>query len=199
MAAAMQWLRWTVLSAAALLAAAGFAAMAVQRRTINPFSRTARVIRRATDPFLRPLERRLIRSGHSPQAAPTWLIGTALVGGIVVMTVAGWVMQQLAVVTIAGAYGEQTRATVIAYTLLRWAFTIVEIALIVRVIGSWIGMDRFHRFMRPFVWLTEWMLAPLRRVIPPFGGFVDVTPIVAWLLLRMLLRPLAFYLLSLVL
>jgi len=196
--ATLQWLRWTVLSAAALIAAAGFAAMAVQRRVVSPFSRTARAIRKLTDPFIHPVERRLLRAGHSPQAAPTWLVGIALVGGIVVISVAQWLLQQLAVMEFAGRFGEQTRGVLIVFTLVSWAFTIVEIALVVRVIGSWLGMDRFHRFMRPFVWLTEWMLAPLRRVVPPFG-FIDVTPIVAWLLLRMLVRPLAFYLLSLVL
>jgi YggT family protein len=63
-----------------------------------------------------------------------------------------------------------------------WAFSIVEIALIVRVIGSWIGANEHTKWMRPFVVLTEWLLAPLRRIIPPLG-MIDVTPLVAYFLL----------------
>jgi uncharacterized protein YggT (Ycf19 family) len=36
--------------------------------------------------------------------------------------------------------------------------------------------------MRPFVALTEWFLAPLRRVLPTFGPF-DISPFVAYFLL----------------
>lgn len=58
------------------------------------------------------------------------------------------------------------------------------IALVVRIVGSWIGATPHTRWMRPFVVLTEWMLAPLRRVVPPFGMF-DLTPLVAWILLQL--------------
>jgi uncharacterized protein YggT (Ycf19 family) len=36
--------------------------------------------------------------------------------------------------------------------------------------------------MRPFTVLTEWILEPLRRVLPPFGP-LDLSPLVAYLLL----------------
>lgn len=44
--------------------------------------------------------------------------------------------------------------------------------------------------MRPFYALTEWILAPIRRRLPPFG-IIDASPIVAYLLL-LLLRALLF-------
>jgi YggT family protein len=192
----LAWLRYGVLALAGGLALLGMGAMLVQRRTINPFSRTARLIRRLTDPVIKPLERRLTRSGQNPQSAPTWLVGLALVGGIVVMTVAQWLARQLLVMEVARAYGEQTRALVILITLVNWAFALVEISLLVRVIGSWVGFDRYNRWMKPFVFLTEWLLKPLRRIIPPFGGMIDVTPIVAWLLLRFVMRPVVFGLIN---
>jgi YggT family protein len=37
--------------------------------------------------------------------------------------------------------------------------------------------------------LTEPILGPLRRVLPPLGMF-DLSPIVAWLLLEWVIRPL---------
>jgi YggT family protein len=61
-------------------------------------------------------------------------------------------------------------------------FWILRIALLVRVIGSWFGVSPYARWMRPFVVLTDWILQPLRRVLPPFGPF-DMSPLVAYLLL----------------
>lgn len=190
----LPWVRYAVLAVAGALALLGFAAMAVQRRSINPFSRTARLVRRLSDPLIKPVERRLIRAGHNPQSAPTWLVGLALVGGILVITIAEWLARQLFMMQAAQAYGEQTRSLVILVTVVNWAFNIIEIALVVRVIGSWFGMDRYHPLMKPVVFLTEWMLAPLRRVVPAFGMF-DITPVVAWLLLHYVVRRLAFQLL----
>ena len=39
--------------------------------------------------------------------------------------------------------------------------------------------------MRPFYLATEWMLAPLRRILPPFG-MMDFSPLVAWFALSIL-------------
>jgi YggT family protein len=53
----------------------------------------------------------------------------------------------------------------------------------VRVISSWFRISPWSRWIRWSYVLTEWLLAPLRRVIPPFG-MIDITPIVAYILLR---------------
>lgn len=172
-------LRYAVLAAAALVALAALAAMAVQARTINPFGRTARVIRRLTDPLLLPIERRILRAGGNPQSAPWWLVGLAVVGGILVITVVGWLADQALTVRAAADFGPRG----LLRLAVDWALNLVMLALIVRVLGSWVGASRYSRWMRPFVFLTEWMLAPLRRVVPPVGIF-DVTPLVAWILLQ---------------
>jgi uncharacterized protein YggT (Ycf19 family) len=39
--------------------------------------------------------------------------------------------------------------------------------------------------MRPVVFLTEWLLAPVRRRIPPFG-MIDLSPLVAYFVLVLL-------------
>jgi YggT family protein len=36
--------------------------------------------------------------------------------------------------------------------------------------------------MRVVHWLTDWLIEPLRRVVPPIGMF-DVTPLVAYFIL----------------
>jgi len=173
-------LRYAVLVAAGLALLGAFGAMAVQNRTINPFGRAARAIRALSDPLLKPIERRLLRSGGNPQSAPWWLIGIAVFGGIVLVSGVEWLAGEALTIAAAADAGP-------GYALrlaVDWAFDIVILALVVRVIGSWIGATRYTRWMRPFVFLTEWLLAPLRRVIPPLG-MVDVTPIVAWFLLQL--------------
>jgi YggT family protein len=173
-------LRYAVFAAAALAALGALAAMAVQARTINPFGRAARLIRRATDPVLLPIERRILRAGGTPQSAPWWLIGIAVVGGIVVITAVEWLAGQYLAVEAAASFGPGS----VLRLAVDWAFNLVMIALVVRIIGSWLGASRYTRWMRPFVFLTEWMLAPLRRIVPPFGIF-DLTPLVAWFLLQL--------------
>lgn len=174
------WFRYVVLAAAGVVALGGLAAMAVQTRKLNPFGRPARAIRRLTDPALRPIERRILRSGGNPQSAPWWLIGLAVVGGILAITVVEWLATQA--LTVRAAAGGGSRS--LLRLAVDWAFNIVMIALIVRILGSWVGASRYTRWMRPFVFLTEWLLAPLRRVVPPIGLF-DITPLVAWFLLQL--------------
>jgi YggT family protein len=176
-----------VFGLAALAALGAFAAMAVQRRSLNPFGRPARLIRDLTDPLLKPIERRLLRSGGNPQSAPWWLIGIAILGGIVVVSVADWAVAEAAQMRMAARGGSMVRL------LAGWVFSILRIALMVRVIGSWLGGTRYTSWMKPFWFLTEWMLGPLRRLLPPFGMF-DLSPLVAWFALS-LLQPMILRLL----
>jgi len=48
------------------------------------------------------------------------------------------------------------------------------------VIASWFGLFRYSRWIRPAYILTDWIVEPLRRVVPPLGT-MDVSPLVAWL------------------
>ena len=58
-------------------------------------------------------------------------------------------------------------------------------ALIVRVIAGWFGLFRYSRWIKPAYILTDWIVEPIRRVVPPLGA-LDVSPIVAWLALMLL-------------
>ena len=177
--------RYAVFGLVALSALFALAAMAVQRRTLNPFGRPARLIRDLTDPFLKPIERRVLRSGGNPQSAPWWLVGIALVIGILTVTAANWLVEEAAVVADAASGGGRSLAAVIASGV----FTVIQLALMIRVLGSWIGAGQYNKWMRPFYFLTEWFLAPLRRILPPLGP-LDLSPLVAWLTIAYLIRPL---------
>jgi len=180
---AMTVVRYGVFALVALVAIAAFAAMAVQRRALNPFGRPARAIRDVTDPLIKPVERTLLRRGGNPQNAPWWLLGIAIVAGILIISAANWAWSTILTARYAANSGP--RATV-AFAL-NMAIWLLMLALMIRVIGSWLGAGRYTKWMRPFWVATEWMLAPLRRVLPALGPF-DLSPLVAWFLLS-LLRP----------
>ena len=72
---------------------------------------------------------------------------------------------------------------------------LVFAALLVRVIGAWFGVFRYSRWMRPVYALTDWLVEPIRRVLPPMGA-LDWSPLVACLvlwLLKQLLLSVLFY------
>ena len=58
-------------------------------------------------------------------------------------------------------------------------------AILIRVIGSWLGFGEYRPWMRPIYALTSWLIDPIRRILPPFGMF-DFSPMVAWLVLYVL-------------
>jgi YggT family protein len=69
--------------------------------------------------------------------------------------------------------------------LVTWAFAIAQVALIVRVLQSWIPVRPGAWWWRWSYAITEPILRPLRKIIPPFG-MIDITPIAAWFLLTLL-------------
>ncbi len=66
--------------------------------------------------------------------------------------------------------------------LIHWIITLYSLALIIRVFLSWFWVDYFHPAVRFLIRITEPVLAPLRRYIPPISG-LDFTPMIALILL----------------
>ena len=66
---------------------------------------------------------------------------------------------------------------------IRWTFEFLRMALLVRVLGSWFPRLAFSRWLRWSFGATEWMLRPLRRIVPALG-VIDITPILAFFLLQ---------------
>jgi len=151
---------------------------AVRSRRLSPFGAWPRMVRRISEPVLPPLERRIVRSGGNPQDAPLWLLGISVLGGLVLITLVRWLIGMAYEVS-ALAYAEPR---VWLIEIVSWTFRILMVALLVRVIGSWFGVSPYSRWMRPFVLLTDWLLVPLRRILPPFGP-LDLSPMVAYFLL----------------
>jgi YggT family protein len=70
-------------------------------------------------------------------------------------------------------------------TFLWLLFQILTIAIIIRALLSWFPIDRSNPLITILDQITEPVLAPLRRIIPTIG-MIDITPLVAILLLQLL-------------
>ncbi|HEX2219503.1 MAG TPA: YggT family protein [Gemmatimonadales bacterium] len=151
---------------------------AVRRRKIGPFGAWPRLVRRISDPVLLPLERRVIRFGGSPQDAPLWLLGIVILGGLILLSLTNWVLGTLG--TLGGLASASPRDW--ARILVSWAFSLVMAAIFIRVIASWFGVSEYRPWMRPLVFLTDWIVQPIRRLMPS-TGMIDFSPMIAWLVL----------------
>nr|HID13434.1 YggT family protein [Anaerolineae bacterium] len=61
-------------------------------------------------------------------------------------------------------------------------FTLYSFAIIARALLPWFRISYYHPVMRFLIQITEPILAPLRRYIPPVSG-LDFTPMVALIIL----------------
>ena len=67
--------------------------------------------------------------------------------------------------------------------------------LIIRIILSWLPHNRYHPLISLIYNLTEPILEPFRNMIKPIGG-VDLSPIIVFILLRLIQNYLISYLLA---
>lgn len=173
--------RYTVAAAFLLTCLIALVYWAVRRGKINAFGPVARATRRLADPVMIPVERRVIRWGGNPQDAPLWLIGIVLVVGLVLLSFIKWLSGTI--LYLSGlAHGGPRAWLSFALDL---GYFVIAAALLIRVIGSWVGIGRYNRWMRITYTLTDWLVEPIRRMLPGFG-VIDFSPLVAWLVLYIL-------------
>lgn len=174
-------LRMVVFGAAALSGVVAVTNWAVSRGYLQPFGAWPRFVRGASDPLLRPIEHKLLGAGGNPQSAPWWLFAIVLLGGLALLEITRWLVGMifnLASLAQAGPVG-------ILRQVVSWTFQVLMAALFVRVIASWLGGLRYTRWLRPVYALTDWLVIPIQRHMPPFGMF-DLSPLVAYLVLMIL-------------
>ena len=173
-------LRTVLLSVALVFGAICILDWAVRTRKISPFNAIARFCRSTIDPLIAPIERKVVRAGGTPAAAPLWALAAVVVGGILLLTFLDIIRLEIAQSIIASQNG----AAGIFHLLVSWTFTILKIALLVRVISSWLPISPFSVWVRWSYLLSEPILAPMRRIVPNLGG-LDITPILAYFLLNL--------------
>ncbi len=73
------------------------------------------------------------------------------------------------------------------YSFIDLLFYALNLAILIRVILSWLNVNPYHPLVSLVYQITDPILLPLRRIIPPLG-MIDVTPIVAMILLSLVQR-----------
>jgi YggT family protein len=149
---------------------------AIRRQKINAFSAWARFIRRISDPLLAPVEKRMARSGANPQEAPIWLVGLTVVAGLVLIAMVDWIL------SFAVSIYETSQTGGFLVLIVHSIFELLKIALMIRVVASWLALNPYSVLMRIVFALTNWIIEPLQKIIPPVG-MLDFSVLVAYLML----------------
>jgi YggT family protein len=149
-------------------------------RRIPPFSGLGRFIRGSITPRFTPVERRVVFAGAPHTSTPWWGLAVVVLAGVIVLTALDFVRQQVAMAVMAVDAGPRGILKVLA----SWTFGLLQVALVVRVLSSWVGGGR-SRIVRWSMGLTEWFMAPLRNVVPTLGP-IDLSPLIAYFLLSLI-------------
>ena len=163
---------------------------------LNPFTWSARTIRRLSDGLVIPVRGGLRGFGVDPKFAPLVVILIAILLGLFVMQLVTTIAM-----TIAGVM-ESIRIGAFFWVLgfiLYGLLSIYILLIVIRVIFSWGMLSYTNRIMRFLVNVTEPLLGPLRRMIPRLG-WLDISPLVAilivwvfqWAIMGTLLRGASF-------
>ena len=174
----IQAVRFVVLVTAGLFAVFCLVDWLVRTRRVNLFGPLARFSRSRIDPILEPIERKVLRAGGNPQSAPLWALVAAVIGGILLISVLDFIRAE----TVGVAFAVRSGPAGIFRLLVAWTFDLLQIAILVRVVSSWLPVSPYSPWIRWSYVLSEPILKPLRQVIPSMGP-IDITPIIAYFLI----------------
>lgn len=146
---------------------------------VNPFNRTAMMIRQLSDPLVNPVRGFLLSYRLDPKLAPFVTILIAILIGWFILQLVGSIVFTVRGIVTSVQIGSIT--SLVGYILFG-ALALYSLMIIARVIFSW-GVTYGHPFMRFLIRWTDPVLIPFRRLIPPLGMF-DVSPIVVLIILQ---------------
>jgi len=173
--------RYSVFAVFVVALVAAVASWLVRTRKVSPFSSLGRTLKTASDPLITPIERRVVRRGGNPVSAGLWLVVLVAVAGLLLLGLLRW--STSFVEQASWAFSRGLKPTF--HFLVNVTYGVLMIALLARVIGTWFGVFQHSKWMRPAYFLTDWIVTPIRKFLPPVGA-LDVSPIAAWLALWIL-------------
>lgn len=138
----------------------------------NPISQ---FIVTVTNPLLKPLRRIIPGFMGIDMAAVLLMMGLQLIEILLISLLYGAVPGLLGLILI--SIGK----------LLEMAVYIFMFALFVRILLGWVNPHLYNDMTMLMASLTDFMMQPARRLIPPVG-MLDLSPIVLFLLLGLILR-----------
>ena len=160
---------------------------------LNPFGWTSRTVRRLSDPFVIPVRGGLRDfGGMNPKFAPLIVILITILVGYFILALVGTVAD-----TIKGILQGIQRGAIILVVghIILGLLSLYSLLIIIRIIFSWGRLSYTNRVMRFLVDVTEPLLGPLRRIIPPLG-WLDISPLVALLIIWLFQQAVAGTLLA---
>lgn len=160
----------------------------------NPFGALGRFnyrLKKFTDSFVQPATVLLMQLRLDARFAPLLTLLIFCVFGYFTLEFSALLLQTVDGITASLSNGSIAR--LLGY-LLVGALGFMSLAIIIRVIFSWI-MGANNRFMRFLMRITDPLLIPFRRIIPPIGAF-DFSPMILIFLIQFLQRAVAAVLLS---
>lgn len=149
-------------------------------RRVNAFGALSRFARNVLDPLLAPVDRIVARTAGRRTSTPWWGVFVVLVVGAVLIGIVDFLREVLTVAYYSSSQGPRG----VLRLAVSWAFGLLQVAIMVRVVTSWVG-GAYSWIGRTAFRLTEWFLGPLRRVLPPFG-MMDFSPIVGYFAISLL-------------
>ncbi|HVF38530.1 MAG TPA: YggT family protein [Gemmatimonadaceae bacterium] len=170
--------RFVILVAAAIFAVFCLIDWLVRTRRVSVFGPLSRFSRSRIDPILEPIERRVVKAGGNPTSAPLWALAAVVVGGILLISVLDFLRAQI----MGFAFAVNSGPRGIFKMLVAWTFDLIRIAILVRVVSSWLPISPYSPWIRWSYVISEPILKPLRQVIPSLGP-IDITPIIAYFLI----------------
>lgn len=153
----------------------------VRTRRVNLFGPVARFSRSRIDPILEPIERKILRAGGNPASAPLWALAAVVIGGILIISVMDFLRAEI----LGLAFAVQGGPGGIFKLLVAWTFDFLRIAILIRVVSSWLPISPYSPWIKWSYVVSEPVLRPLRAVIPAMGP-IDITPIIAYFLIGFL-------------
>ena len=72
--------------------------------------------------------------------------------------------------------------------IIHWVFLAYTLILFGRIVGSWVPRLAFHPVMRFLRFYADPYLNIFRRLIPPIGGALDLSPMLAFFALQFIER-----------
>lgn len=160
----------------------------------NPFGVIGRIsykLKKSTDRIVYPSASLLARLRIDTRVAPLLTIFAACVVGYFILQLFGNLFATIDGVTQGIVQRSITR---IVGWLLYGFLGIYSLLIVIRIVFSWV-MNHSNRILRFLVRLTDPILEPFRRIIPPLGVF-DISAIVVLLLLGFLQTAVRSVLLS---
>ena len=157
-----------------LLVMLRFILQTVRADFYNPLSQ---FIVKATSPALKPLRRIIPGLGGIDLAAMVLMLVLKIIEILLIGLLHGGLVP-VAVLLVSSVFG-----------LLETAIYVYIVAIIVLAIASWISTGGYNPVLALMAQITDPLVRPIRRMLPPMSGF-DLSPLVALLLLNLLLLAL---------